>query len=143
MATLIDVVDLMIPHTDTIGAVDVGVPAFIDGLMVDWAGKTARAKVVGVLADVEALAKTQSGASYAALDRDGRLAALTALDERSFAAEDNRADAYKLFKRLVFLAYATSEQVLTDYVPNPGTYRGDLDRKEYDRLVAERSVSAR
>lgn len=139
MATLTDVVDLMIPHTDTPGAVDVGIPAFIDGLMADWAGPTARGQVSGVLADLDALA----GGSYATRDREGRLAALTALDKRSFEVKDKRADAYKLFKKLVFIGYATSEQALRDHVPNPGPYLGDLNRAQYDKLIAEKSVGAR
>ena len=142
MATLTDVIALMIPRTDTAGAVEVGVPAFLDGLMADWAGPTAQGQMLGVLADLDTLAKARFGSAYAALDRDGRLAALTALDARSFTAKDKRADAYKLFKKLVFLGYATSEQVLRTHVPNPGPYFGDLDRAAYDKLVAEKSVGA-
>lgn len=142
MATLTDVIDLMIPHTDTPGAVDIGVPAFVDGLMADWAGPTARGQVSGVFADLDALARAQADAPYATLDRDGRLAALTALDTRSFEVKDKRADAYKLFKKLVFVGYATSEQMLRDHVPNPGPYFGDLNRAQYDKLIVEKSVGA-
>lgn len=142
MAVLTAAIDVMIPQTATPGAVAVGVPSFIDALMVDWAGPTARAKLRRVIADLDAISHEQSGHGFAALDPGKRLAAVFELDRRGFAAATDpaSADAYKLFKKLVFLAYSTSDKVMTSYVPNPGEYRGDLTRADYDALVAERAV---
>jgi gluconate 2-dehydrogenase gamma chain len=133
MALLREMAEAMIPRTDTPGAADAGVPEFIDGLMIDWAGEGARAQLRRAIAGYRTLAGSHGPASA------GRLEAMVELDRRSFAAPagDAGADAYRWLKRMVFLGYRTSEAVLTDYVRNPGTYRGNLSRAEYDALVAQ------
>ena len=138
MTLLRQMADAMIPRTDTPGASDAGVPEFIDGLMIDWAGEGARAQLRRAVADYRALLPARDNSSAA------RLKAMVELDRRSFAAPegDVGADAYRWLKRVVFLAYRTSEAAFTSYVPNPGTYRGNLSRAEYDALVAQSSVGA-
>ena len=137
MALLREVAEAMIPRTHTPGAADAGVPEFIDGLMIDWAGEGARAQLRRAISDYRTLAEA-AGTRPAA-----RLQAMVELDRRSFAApaEDVGAEAYRWLKRMVFLAYRTSEAAFTNYVPNPGRYRGNLSRAEYDALVAQFSVS--
>jgi hypothetical protein len=136
IALLREMAEAMIPRTDTPGANDAGVPEFIDGLMTDWAGEGARAQLHQAISDYRALAALR-GESPAE-----RLEAMAELDRRSFAAQagDTGAEAYRWLKRLVFLAYRTSETAFTNWVPNPGSYRGDLSRADYDALVAEHSV---
>jgi hypothetical protein len=135
-ALLSEMAEGMIPKTDTPGAVDAGVPTFIDGLMIDWAGEGARAQLKRAVAAYAAAVRGR-GASPA-----DRVAALAELDQRSFAAPATDADAaaYRWLKRMVFLGYRTSEAAFVRYVPNPGPYRGNLSRAEYDALVAEKSV---
>jgi hypothetical protein len=130
--------EAMIPRTGTPGARDAGVPEFIDALMIDWAGEGARAQLRRAISDYRTLAAAR-GKSPAA-----RLEAMVELDRRSFAAPagDAGAEAYRWLKQLVFLGYRTSEAASTRYVPNPGTYRGNLSRAEYEALVARSSVSA-
>lgn len=136
MALLREMADAMIPRTDTPGATDAGVPEFIDGLMIDWAGEGARAQLRRVISDYRTLTDSRGRTSA------GRLEAMVELDRRSFAAPaaDAGADAYRWLKRIVFLAYRTSKAAFTNYVPNPGRYRGNLNRAEYDALTAEFSV---
>jgi hypothetical protein len=136
MTLLREIAEAMIPRTDTPGAVEAGVPEFIDGLMIDWAGEGARAQLKRVLGDYRQLAGSRGQ------DRNARQSAMAELDRRSFAAggEDAGAEAYRWLKRLIFLAYRTSEAAFTSYVPNPGRYRGNLSRAEYEALVAEHSV---
>ena len=137
MALLREIAEAMIPRTDTPGATDAGVPEFIDGLMIDWAGEGARAQLRRVISDYRMLAGSRGKSSAA------RLQAMVEFDRRSFAApaEDVGAEAYRWLKRIVFLAYRTSEAAFTSYVPNPGRYRGNISRAEYDALVAQLSVS--
>jgi hypothetical protein len=137
MALLREIAEAMIPRTDTPGANDAGVPEFIDALMVDWAGDGARAQLRRVISDYGTLADLRAKTSTA------RLQAMVELDRRSFGApaEDGGAEAYRWLKRVVFLAYRTSEAAFTSYVPNPGRYRGNLSRAQFDALVAQLSVS--
>lgn len=136
MTLLREMAEAMIPRTDTPGALDAAVPEFLDGLMIDWAGQGARDQLRRAIGDYRTLAAGKNPAA--------RLQAMVELDRRSFAAPegDAGADAYRWLKRLVFLAYRTSEVAFTDYVPNPGSYRGNLTRAQYEALVAEHSVSA-
>lgn len=136
MVLLREMAEAMIPRTDTPGAKDAGVPEFIDGLMIDWAGDGARAQLRRAISDYRNLVSARGKSPVE------RLEAMEDLDRRSFAAPagDVGADAYRWLKRIVFLAYRTSEAAFTSYVPNPGRYRGDLSRAEYEALVAERSV---
>jgi hypothetical protein len=138
MRLLREMAEAMIPRTDTPGARDAAVPEFLDGLMIDWAGQGARDQLRRAISDYHALAGS-AGDSPAA-----RQEAMVELDRRSFAAADSDAgaEAYRWLKRLVFLAYRTSEAAFTDYVPNPGSYRGNLSRAQYEALVAEHSVSS-
>lgn len=133
MALLREMAEAMIPRTDTPGAADAGVPEFIDGLMIDWAGEGARAQLRRAIADYRTLAGSQGPAPAA------RAEAMVEFDRRSFAAPagDSGAEAYRWLKRMVFLGYRTSEAGFPNYVRNPGTYRGNLSRAEYDALVAE------
>lgn len=138
MALLREMAEAMIPRTDTPGAGDAGVPEFIDGLMIDWAGEGARAQLRLALNAYRVLADA-AGRMPAA-----RLGAMVELDRRSFSApaDDAGAEAYRWLKRIVFLAYRTSEAAFTRWVPNPGSYRGNLSLAEYEALVAEHSVGA-
>lgn len=136
LALLREMAEAMIPRTDTPGAADAGVPEFIDRLMVDWAGEGARAQLRRAISDYRTMAERAGKGSAARLER------MVELDRRSFAASagDVGADSYRWLKRLVFLVYRTSEAAFTSYVPNPGRYRGNLSRVEYDALVDEFSV---
>lgn len=136
LALLREMADAMIPRTDTPGAIDAGVAEFLDGLMMDWGGERARAQLRRAIGDYGASVDARGKAPAA------RLGAMVDLDRRSFAApaSDAGAQAYRWLKRIVFLAYRTSEAAFTTYVPNPGRYRGNLSRGEYDALVAEQSV---
>lgn len=136
MALLHEMADAMIPRTDTPGAGDAGVPEFIDGLMTDWAGGGARAQLRRAISDYRTLAEARGKGPGRRAD------VMVELDERSFAAPaaDAGADAYRWLKLMVFLAYRTSEAAFTTWVPNPGTYRGNLSRAEYTALVEQHSV---
>ena len=138
MALLREMAAAMIPRTDTPGAADAGVPEFLDALMMDWAGDGARAQLRMAINDYRALVGS-SGKVPAA-----QLQAMAELDRRSFAASADGAGAesYRWLKRLMFLGYRTSEAAFTSYVPNPGRFRGNLSRAEYDALVAQNSVQA-
>jgi hypothetical protein len=127
----------MIPRTETPGAADAGVPEFIDQLMIDWAGEGARSQLRRSIGDYRNLAGSSTSSA-------ARMKALVQLDARSFAAPsgDAGAESYRWLKRLVFLAYRTSEAASTNWVPNPGTYRGNLSRAEFDGLVAQHSIGA-
>lgn len=66
-ATLSAIADTVIPATDTPGAVGVGVPRQIDGMLVNWASPATRTRVSGVIAEIDKLALDADGKGFAAL----------------------------------------------------------------------------
>lgn len=136
------VADTIVPQTDTPGAVQVGVPKLIDGLLRNWASPKRRDEMIGALDRIDALAKTQTKKGFAALPPAKRaevlkphdVAALKPIpraDGRSgFAAllegpsvADN---GYGKLKELIVILYYTSEVGLTkelSYLHNPGKWQ--------------------
>lgn len=93
-ATLTMLCDTMIPRTDTPGAVDAGVPAFLDGLMADYASAKTQASIRAIVARLGKAPATD------------RTAWLSRQDAALLAAGD--AD-YRRFKQLVLTGYYYSE----------------------------------
>lgn len=79
--TLAALVDQIIPRTDTPGAVDAGVPGFVDLMLTDWYAPEERDAFLAGLADVDAQAE---GGSFAALDPEAQTRFVAALDAKTF-----------------------------------------------------------
>jgi len=116
----------ILPRTDTPGAIDVGVPAFIDRFYGEFMNPADRELLVSALDGIESAAKTAHGASFAALTAPQQDAVL-----RSIATTQQGRDPspFGLLRSVVVLGYFTSEQVgknVLHYDPVPGAYDGCL-----------------
>jgi hypothetical protein len=100
-AVLEAVVDILIPRTDTPGARDARVAAFIDGMMTRWASPEHKLQYAGLIDDID----HQAG-GLIALAAPARVEAVRAYDAAAFAADN---EAYRKFKELVLTAYYWSE----------------------------------
>jgi len=134
MALLSAVADRILPRCDTVGALDVGVPALFEGLMANWASPATRTAMAGVLAAINALAP--AGRPFASLPQDRQVALLTAHDAAALAPSTGpraspfgpppAADpAYQTFKQLVLTLFYLSEPALTQelaYTHVPGRW---------------------
>lgn len=112
----------MMPKTDTPGALEAGVPAFIDGMMTNWASDRTRASFRRVLAEIDAHATEAHGKGFAALSSAEQTAALAAFDANAFAV---RRGGYRRFKELVLTGYYLSEAGATQelrYELAPGVW---------------------
>jgi gluconate 2-dehydrogenase gamma chain len=98
--------DAMIPRTDTPGALDAGVPAFLDTLMGGWASAEHQAAMRAAVADLAQAAQRDAGKPLAALSAAERGAWLAGRDAVLIAARD---PGYLLLKRLVMTGYYYSE----------------------------------
>jgi hypothetical protein len=135
-ALLEQVTEVMIPATDTPGAIAAGVPDFIRQLLTDWGSSESRAIVVGVLESIEKQAWSRHGSAFLELPGERRLALMRALDEESIARQDV---AYGRFKYLVLLGYYHSEIGATQelrYELVPGAWRSCLPLSEVGRASA-------
>lgn len=121
--------ELIIPRTDTPGALAVGAHRTIDHLLDACATGPAQAAFKAGLARIDAVALTQAGKRFAILPARRQAALLQALDD---GAAPFDADGQRFFRQLkgyVAFAYYTSEAGASRelaYLPVPGGFTGNL-----------------
>jgi len=120
------VADTIIPRTDTPGAVDVGVPAFIDVIVSENYDDSQREAFLAGLDAIDAKARSDRGDGFASLSSDARASVLDALEGNSDRSRDPERTYWRL-KSLVIHGYFTSEPVMKDVlkvVVMPGRFDG-------------------
>ena len=121
--------DIILPPTDTPGATDVGVPAFVDLIVSEWMDEASAREIHDGLADLDAVASDRFGRTFAACT-DGERASLVAELDASLpepGSDDEVPDGfYPTLKRLVVTGYFTTETgaALTGYRITPGAFEG-------------------
>jgi hypothetical protein len=126
-AVLSEVADIVIPRTDTPGARDAGVPAFIDALMAHWASAEHRQQTSAQIAAIADAARAAGGTTLSSLPRDKRIALVRAHDEAGFAAGD---PGWLKLKELILVGYYWSEPGATRelrYELAPGVWEPKLE----------------
>jgi len=137
--------ETLIPRTDTPGAADAGVPAFIDGLIARISTPAERLEAASRIAGLEAAFDRLAGARFRNLPAAEQLALLEAIDleavsqapgsrlavpstpPRYLSADD--ADLYRRLRALIVFAYFTSEVGATqtlEFLPAPGEWAADI-----------------
>ena len=118
--------DIIIPRTDTPGATDVGVPAFINVIVAENYTDTDRAAFVTGLDSLEAQAKGTGGSAFVELAPTAQAALIESIE----GAADRRAEpsrTYWRLKGLVIHGYFTSEPVMKQVLKveiMPGSFDG-------------------
>jgi len=103
------IADTIIPRTDTPGATDVGVPAFVNVIVSENYSETDRTAFLAGLDAIEAQAKN-AGAPFAELEPSARASTIEGIE----SATDRRAEparTYWRLKGLIVHGYFTSETV--------------------------------
>ncbi len=147
MATITSMADQIIPKTDTPGALDVGVPAFIDRMLAGYYPQRERDVIRTGLAKVNDDAKALRGVTFPQLTSDEQVELMKRYDREQF--DYTRANAaanppvpphaFRLVKELTILGFCTSEPGATklmDYNQTPGPYRGDLPLSRVGKVSA-------
>jgi gluconate 2-dehydrogenase gamma chain len=127
------VAEIIIPRTDTPGAIDVGVPQFIDLMLNDVYTQKDRDRYQAGLADLEAAAQSEGGTGFVALASTQQLALVRRFHQAAVAEERQRPRGpddhpqrpfILLTKELTLLGFFTSQvgatQVL-QYAAVPGS----------------------
>lgn len=109
-ATLVALSDDILPTTDTPGAVDVGVPEFIELLVAEWYGDTEKAEILRGLDGLEERHRAMTGRGFTETDPAGRAEFLATIDGRDGAPGSLEA-AYRRLKDAIIFGYVTSEPV--------------------------------
>jgi hypothetical protein len=112
--------DLIIPRTDTPGAVDVNVPGFLDSLMAQWASAETQLAHRSALQQIGAYL----GRNFMALPDREAVLLLTQLDTAAYSGSgDHRG--YRTVKGLITQAYFASEDgalLEQQWVATPGRW---------------------
>jgi gluconate 2-dehydrogenase gamma chain len=135
-ALLEQVADVIIPATDTPGAIDAGVPVFVRDMLEVWASTQTRAELTGVLDAIEQRSWAKYGTSFLELSPERRLDLVREFDEEALSREDL---AYGRFKYLVLVGYYHSEIGATQelrFELVPGAWRSCLPLNEVGRASA-------
>jgi hypothetical protein len=136
VALLETVSDVMIPDTDTPGALAAGVPQFVRTMLEEWASNETRARIAGVLEQIDKRAWVRLGASFAQVLPEQRHELLRDFDAAAFVLGD---EAYARLKFLVLAGYYHSEIGATQelhFEMVPGTWRACLPLDEIGRASA-------
>ena len=123
------VAEHIIPETDTPGARAAGVHRFVDTLLTDHYPATERDRFLAGLADVDARARSAHGQAFAQCAPEQRIALLTELDARAYAASRGEDGwFFRRMKELTLVGYYTSEiGAMQELHVSPfGAYRGDI-----------------
>jgi gluconate 2-dehydrogenase gamma chain len=123
-AVLSAAAERILPRTDTPGAIDAGVPAFIDFLYGEAMTDAERQLLTAGLDEIEAAAKSAHGASFATLTAPQQDAVLRSV---ATAQQGKTPSSFGLLRSATILGYFTSEQVgknVLNYDPVPGGYDG-------------------
>jgi gluconate 2-dehydrogenase gamma chain len=110
--------DTILPRTDTPGATDVGVPAFVDLLMAEWYGDDDRAALLSGLDGFDARCRTAAGKGFADLTEPERAAFLATIDGKPGETATVEG-AYRRLKEAMVYGYVTSEPIATRLATMP------------------------
>ncbi len=129
------IVDRIIPRTDTPGALDAGVSAFIDTMLAEFYQDKEKSLLREGLAKADADAQAAHGTGFAALTPDQQDEILRQYDGDAYAEGRSRDDKhfFRLLKELTVLGFCTSEVGATEFLrydPVPGQYKGCIPFEE-------------
>ncbi|RRB18377.1 gluconate 2-dehydrogenase subunit 3 family protein [Larkinella knui] len=123
-ALLAEVVETIIPATNTPGAKALGVHTFIQKIVTDCMEPSAQETLTKGLTAVEALARKNDSQSFASLDASQRTALLKTMSQ---STEPDQKEFFSLVKGLTIRGYMSSEYVMNNivhYEMVPGRYHG-------------------
>jgi hypothetical protein len=115
----------ILPKTDTPGAIDVGVPAFIDRFYGEFMSPEEQKLLVAGLEAIESAAQSANSGSFATLTPQQQDEVLRRVATSQQQSKDP--SSFALLRSTTILGYFTSEQVgktVLHYDPVPGSYDG-------------------
>ncbi|HOY79800.1 MAG TPA: gluconate 2-dehydrogenase subunit 3 family protein [Hyphomonadaceae bacterium] len=143
MAIVTAMADHIIPRTNTPGAIDVGVPAYIDRMATGFYRDSERGVLRAGLTQIASDATKLDGKSFAALSADDQIKLMKQYDQAQY--EQTRANPtgtphfFRMIKELTIIGYCTSEPGATKllkYEQTPGPYRGDIPYSQVGKAWA-------
>jgi gluconate 2-dehydrogenase gamma chain len=116
--------DLIIPRTETPGAVDANVPGYMDGLMTDWANNETKNSHRTALRQIKVELDQRASGNFLGASNSAAEQSLVSFDAAAFA-EDGDTSGYKRVKGYVSQSYFATEDGATEelkWVAFPGRW---------------------
>ena len=116
--------DLIIPRTETPGAVDANVPGYMDGLMTDWANNKTKNAHRTALRHIKVELDQRAGGNFLDASDTAAEQSLVSFDAAAFA-EDSDTSGYTRVKGYVSQSYFATEDGATEelkWVAFPGRW---------------------
>jgi len=135
-ALLTQITDLVIPRTDTPGAIDAGVHVFIDMMLAQWASNETQSKYLNGLKGIDKEAKLSFGANFIECADDQKIGLLKKLDNMKETANNQQQSFFSELKWFVVEGYYSTEEgasIELNYDRMPGKYKGCLPFDEQGR----------
>ena len=136
--------ELIIPTTDTPGAITAGVPEFIELIVAEWYDTEDRERFMLGLTEVDERTQALAGVVFSQSEADTQTEILSALETegqaRIMSEEDAPTPFFQQFRGLVLSGYYSSEIGLRQellYQPIPGRFDGCVDVSEVIRPVSD------
>lgn len=135
-----DIAERIIPKSDTPGAKDVGVDAFIDMLLNGYMEEKEVQAFLAGLVEVDSVANSIYGDTFRSLkpeEQDGVLVAMAEAADK-LEGEERAMAFFPKMKELTITGYFTSELVAEkhlNYQPIPGDFKGCVDIAEVGNVV--------
>lgn len=121
-----DLVNEILPRTETPGALDVGVDAFIDKMVGEVYSKHEQAQFIRGLNAINEKSKTASGQLFSDLNSQEKYDFLFQMESEikrlDYEADPNEKPFFMMLKELTLLGYFTSKEIMTnhlEYMPVP------------------------
>lgn len=132
LATVASVAECIIPRTDTPGATDAGVAAFIDVMLGEWYPAEDLARVREKLVQLDIRSRELVGTTFVRAPHERQVALVTVLDMEVTSLRDRNPSAahahwFGILKYLTVWGYCTSEVAMREVLfsfPRPMTYNG-------------------
>ena len=137
MDIVTEIADIIIPKTDTSGALDAGVPAFIDLVLADVYPKDAQDRFTAGLAEF-ATAAGAAGKPFLEQDRGAAIALVKQSLEAALAGEREPKPFILMARELTLLGFFTSKVGITEnmeYVSVPTAYHGCVPLSQMKKHV--------
>lgn len=124
--TVESLANCILPATETPGALEVGVPSFIDLMLKEAYNSEEQDRFTAGLSSLSASSQAQYNKPFSRCNLEEQTALLTELE----SANSTGPSFFRMAKELTLLGYFTSEPIMNNvlnYNPVPGKYEGCVD----------------
>jgi hypothetical protein len=129
------VCDILIPKTNTPGALEARVPLFLDMVLSSCVKPLDRYRIKNGLI----LLNDQGRRNFAHLNKDEKMITLKSLDDAAYSDDPDKTW-FRMFKKLSLIGYFTSQEGMTkalNYVQVPGEYKGSIPYTTGQKALAK------